>query len=264
MGISKVDAPQPSPRLIPSLVNADEAVLARESTSHAEAIARLESQAGRLATLTGRYLGRQIITLSGTYTPAPGATMARVRGIGGGGAGGGATAVGVGVGAGAGGSSGVMFDLVLGTRGVPLTGGAYACGAGGTPVSGGPGGAGGDSTIVVNGVTYVAKGGAGGALGASTLTDAIAMANTPAAGTSGGGVVTFGPGANGLVVGGAAWSSGSGGSTELGPGGLGVGGSTPGLAGSSYGGGGGGGAAQTVNRAGGAGGAAAFVIDEYS
>lgn len=44
MGRSPIKSPRPVPRLIPSVVNADPAVLARESTSHADAILRQGDQ----------------------------------------------------------------------------------------------------------------------------------------------------------------------------------------------------------------------------
>lgn len=44
MGRSPIKSPRPVPRLIPSVVNADPAVLARESTSHADAILRGAAQ----------------------------------------------------------------------------------------------------------------------------------------------------------------------------------------------------------------------------
>lgn len=44
MGRSPIKSPRPVPRLIPSVVNADPAVLARESTSHADAILRQSDQ----------------------------------------------------------------------------------------------------------------------------------------------------------------------------------------------------------------------------
>lgn len=268
MGKSKIAAPRPAPRLIPALVNEDPAVLARESTSHADAVARLEQQAGsalrQVGELTGRYLGQVILTGSGRFTPLPGACVHRVRGIGGGGAGGGALSSAGGVGAGAGGSSGVMFDLIIGSPGVAATGGPYVCGAGGVG-STGAGAAGGDSTLTINGTLLTAKGGAGGSQGLSTTGNGFSGTNAPAAGTTSTGLVTYGSGEDGMVMGGAIWISGSGGGSPLGAGGQEVGGGTNGLPGASYGGGGSGAAAQSnVNRPGGNGGAACFILDAYT
>jgi len=215
--------------------------------------------------LTGRWLARQILTGSGTYTPTTGTTIVHMREIGGGGGGGGASP-GAGAGAAAGGSSGVLLDIVVGTAGVALTGGAYACGAGGTAGATTPaaGGTGGDTTVIINGTTYTAKGGGGGGAMTGVAGDSAALSTAPAAGTSAGGVTTYGNGGAGIVDDGAVWYSGSGGSTALGAGGLQVGGTTAGNAGNGYGSGGSGASAQSGSRAGGAGAAGLIIIDEYT
>lgn len=215
--------------------------------------------------VSGRRLNRQILAATGTYFPTAGATVVHVTMIGGGGGGGGATP-GTGVGGAAGGSSGVLLDIWVGTSGTPITGGAFTAGAGGAggATTGGVGGAGGDTTIVINGATLTAKGGAGGDGIVGGTGNADPFPHAPPSGTSSGGLVTYGLGGFGVVQSGNAWTSGHGGATVLGAGGLGIGGTTAGNPGLACGGGGGGAAAQSGGRAGGAGGAGCIVIDEFS
>jgi hypothetical protein len=79
------------------------------------------------------------------------------------------------------------------------------------------------------------------------------------------GIVTYGLGGVGVVIGGTAWFSGIGGGTEMGPGGDMVGGTSVGSAGRIYGGAGAGGAAQGGgNSVGGDGAKGAIFIEEYS
>jgi hypothetical protein len=108
------------------------------------------------------YLGRQVFTGSGTYTPHPAARCA-VLTMQGGGGGSGATTAGT-FRYGMGGGGGVSWQKRVTNAGAVLTGGAVTIGAGGTAgVSGGAAaGAGGDTSCVINGVTYTAKGGSGG------------------------------------------------------------------------------------------------------
>lgn len=234
---------------------------------HDRQIEELQGQARELAGTTGRYLGRQILTSTGTYNPTPGATVARLRDVGGGGGGGGATP-GAGVGAAAGGTSGVMLDIVVGTPGRPLTGGAFSCGAGGAggSTAGGNGGTGGDTTIRINGVDYTAKGGGGGAGMVGVAGNNAVLPTAPAAGTSAGGTTTYGLGEPGVVIGGAVWFSGDGGGSPMGAGAVAVAGTTAGNPGDAhgFGGGGSGAAAQTTGKAGGAGGAGGIIVEEYS
>lgn len=226
---------------------------------------RVRSLRAQVLALSGRSLGRRILTGSGVYSPSAGTTRVHVRMIGGGGGGGGATP-GAGVGAAAGGSSGALLDIWIGTAGTPVQGGTYSCGGGGAAgtTAPGAGGAGGDTTIVVNRAAYVAKGGGGGAPMTGVAGNGNANPSAPAGGTSPGGVVTFGAGGVGQVNDGNMWFSGGGGGTALGPGGAVVDGTNAGPNGGLYGGGGSGAAASSGARAGGAGAPGVIVIEEYS
>lgn len=221
----------------------------------------------------GNFLARQILSASsGTYTPTSGTTVAHVRMIGGGGGGGGAgtAAVGTSVSVGAGGASGALLDIIRGTPGTTLTGGAFACGAGGTAGAntGGAGGTGGDTTVVINGVTLTAKGGLGGAGSTASTTVTFASPGGVQAGTTAGGVTTQEPGQPGIVTAGGGanqlgWG-GSGGSTPLGAGAKATSASNAGSAGGGFGSGGSGACTVGAAQAGGAGSAGVIVIDEFS
>lgn len=218
---------------------------------------------------TGRLIGRQILIGTGTYAPTPGTKVAYVRAIGGGGGGGGATP-GAGAGAGAGGSSGVLYEHVIGLGSTSgIFGGPFAGGAGGTggTAAGGNGGNGGATTYTINGVTYSAPGGAGGTGMVGVAGNGNANPNAPSVGTPPANCLpTYGLGEPGIVVAGTAWFSGDGGGTTLGGGGVLVGGTTAGNAGSpgGFGGGGSGAAASAAGRAGGDGGSGGILIEEYS
>lgn len=223
------------------------------------------------APIGGRLLARQVLTAtSGTYTPSSGTAFVKVWIMAPGGGGGGAQSTG-GVAAGAGGSTGMLLHFTVGTPGgAAITGGAYACPAGGAGgVAGNNAGTnGGDATIVINGTTFTAKGGAGGPgmanVGAGANGESLPVA--PAAGTSAVGDSAYAGGGKGVVNDGTAWSSGQGGSIPpWGSGGLPVGGGTAGANATGFGAGGGGAAATgSVNRAGGNGAPAKIVVEEYS
>lgn len=110
----------------------------------------------------GRELAVQVFTANGTYTPTVGATTAIIKVQACGGGGGGAIAGAGVVSYGAGGGGGTYLE-----HRIPglVSGGAVVCpstgGAGGS-AAGGNGATGGDASIVVNGMTYTAKGGTGG------------------------------------------------------------------------------------------------------
>lgn len=213
-----------------------------------------------------RFLGRQVITASGFYRPTPGTTRVQLTIIGGGG-GGGSASQSPGVGAGGGGSSGVMLEVTLGTGDRELKGGPVVIGNGGTGgVVGavGTGGAGGQSSIVIDGVRYTANGGAGGTNCPAISTDNVTARTVPTLGDDVRGATrSYSIGSSGIVLGGAVWVSGDGGSTRLGAGGMGMGGTIAGSRGLGYGSGGGGAAAQTAGRSGGLGAPGACIIDEY-
>lgn len=221
----------------------------------------------------GSFLGTQMFTASGTYTPTAGTRKVFVRMVGGGSGGGGAVSDATFVKRGAGGGSGVYVEKsVVAAPGLFITGGAVvigAGGAGGTP--GNAGTQGGDTTVVIQGTTYTARRGVGGQ---------AATAGAASGVTQGGG--NF-PGSNGDVnvrgtssesaafwITSALGMSGAGGSNPLGGGGSGSTGtvSATGAAGSSegFGGGGAGGvaAAASVDASGGAGAPGVVIIDEYT
>lgn len=113
--------------------------------------------------VSGAYLGRQVITATGVYVPTAGTRAVLVVLVAGGGGGGGSTAPGPSHGLG--GGSGVVWCKRI-APGAAVTGGAATIGAAGT---GGIGGgaaatAGGDTSLVVNGTTYTAKGGPAGTI----------------------------------------------------------------------------------------------------
>lgn len=209
-------------------------------------------------------IAQQILTASsGTYTPSTGTKAVRVRMVGGGGGGGGAGGGSGARTAGGGGSSGVYWEKWIDPA-ATVTGGAYACGAGGTAGTsgGGNGGNGGDTTLVVQGTTYTAKGGTGG-LGLAA--DGWVVAVGPQAGSSAADAIAGSPGGNGACTGsGAIIISGNGGSNPFGIGGaatidaVGVAGTGNG-AGSS-----GANHAGTTDRAGGAGTIGIIIVEEYA
>ena len=226
---------------------------------------------GIIELASGGYLGRQIITAAGTYTPTLGTKRVVVRmcGAGGGGSGVGASPTGGQGACGAGGASGVYFEQQI--AGTPLiTGGAVTIGAAGAAgVASTAGGAGGDTTVTVQAVVYTAKGGGGGNDGGEDLAPPSARAGgITIAGSSPGDFTTYEAGVGGILAGNAGDEvtiGGGGGSGRLGVGGV---RSTQGAgaAASGYGAGGGGASnwqdASTYN--GGAGAPGVIIIDEWT
>ena len=214
-----------------------------------------------------RFIGRQIITASGAYRPSPGTNKIVLKLIGGGGGGGSATSNPGTIAAAGGGSSGVLLTVVIGQGDRELKGGPVVIGAGGAGAAAGgsgSGGAGGQSSITIDGIRYTANGGAGGTNVLNVTTNASTDRVAPSTGDQvQNGIKTWGIGTNGVVTGGSVWISGDGGSTELGAGGLGMGGTIAGSPGNGYGSGGGGAAAQSANRSGGLGAPGVCIIDEY-
>lgn len=217
----------------------------------------------------GAYLGRQLLTGNGTYTPTAGTRVVSVRMAGGGGGGGGVGGS-AGAGVGGGGNSGwcVEFEVVAVGK---IAGGAYSCGApgaGGT-TAGSTGSTGGDTTIVIGGQTYTAKGGTGGSGNARTASNTVGGPTSPAAQPSAVGavtydVVTYGIGGLGFSSAGVVFWAGAGASSSLGAGPVALAGNNNGIAGSPGGGGGGGGSGASANVSGGAGGAGVIIVDEWS
>lgn len=225
---------------------------------------RVRGLRSQVLAVSGRFLGRQILTGSGTYAPSPGTTLVRVRMIGGGGGGGGAGG-GANVAVGAGGATGRYLDFVVG-GGAAITGGAYSCGGGGSggANTGGTGGTGGSTTIVVNRTTYTATGGGGGTGLASTAASGFAFPGGLIGGSSTADVSYAEQGQPGILVNTLLFWGGSGGSTEFGAGGgTGVG-SQNGNPGLGFGSGGGGAGAAAAGKVGGAGAPGAIDIEEYS
>lgn len=212
---------------------------------------------------TGTFLGRQIFTAGGTYTPTVGTKKVRVRMAGGGGGvGGGGTQMGVG----GGGWSGTFLEKFI-DPGATITGGTVTIGAAGAAGAsgGGNGGTGGDTAVTIQATTYTAKGGAGGLFAAPT--NGTTDTNIPAyvTGSTAGDFNVAGPPDRGMTIATDAFMApGRGGSNPLGGGGF-SGNNTAGVVGTGYGAGGSGGSNYlTANQPGGAGTAGLIVIDEYT
>ncbi|RDK01616.1 hypothetical protein [Paraburkholderia lacunae] len=218
----------------------------------------------------GLYLGTQVITASGTYTPGTytvagrsvTATKARFRGTASGGAGGGASATGSGqASAGGGGSAGNPFEFLV-TSG--LASQTITVGAAGLGVSGANGGNGGDLVI---GSYATIRGGKGGGLGGTLATFPGVSSNGVFNATSTFGSVTailntLGQvGGNGICFSTGATLNGDGGTSPYGSGGR-----TAAANGNGYGAGGmGTGNGQSAAAAAGNQGAPAIMfVDEYA
>lgn len=222
-----------------------------------------------------QFLGEQVFTASGTYTPTSGAHAIIVTMIGGGGGGGGAQFGSTNAACGGGGGGGTIVTFTL------IPGGAIATstitiGTGGTAgaSSGGQGGTGGDTTFltpIVGGTTYTAKGGVGG-LGttATAATGAAEGGFVPTTGSTGPTGARFGGERGGHCI----WTNGTsagiaagaGADSPYGTGGFGPVGSTgTGQPALGQGAGGGGGASTSgVGHTGGAGAGGIVVIDEFN
>lgn len=238
-------------------------------------IRALEAAAGRLlaavtaaALRSGTVLGVQLLTGSGTYVPTTGTRRLLVRMVGGGGGGGGA-AGGANVASASGGGSGMYMEFTVGDGTAAVAGGAYSCGlfGNGGIDTGGTGATGGNTTVVLNGTTYTARGGTGGSGQANT-----ASSHAPAVGRVQGGspsldTITFvgEDGDHGVYANtdGYFWG-GAGGSNPLGAGGGAVDGGNFGRSPFGWGAGGGGGCATTVGKSGGNGGNGVIMITEFS
>lgn len=215
-------------------------------------VAQVRAMVGKI------YLGTQILTGSGTYTPTSGTTRVRVRAVACGGGGGGASSASACAG---GGGPGTYFEKWIDPS-ATITGGAFsapASGGAGGASSGATGATGSDATIVIQGVTYTAKGGPGG----TGSTGGVYNAPTSVVGGSSSGDVVFqGIGQAGWLSTGTIGLGGLGGGTPWGAGGRNrsTGDTGTGGAGTGFGSGGGG----ACNGTGGAGAAALILVDEYS
>jgi hypothetical protein len=248
---------------------------AEVAAGNLSSVAIRSNDAAILSNTAGSYnehilLKRQVITATGTYTPTPGANRALVRMVGGGGGGGGiANSSSAQAAVAGGGAGGAYFEKFIDPGTYPLVGGTAtvgAAGAGGLN-TGAAGSAGGDTSIVIGGTTYTAKGGPGGAFQASIATAACALGGGFATGSTAGDFSpSQDPGAPGVAILAAVGFSGAGGSSPFGAGGNGLAASGAGNAGQGKGAGGGG--ALSLNAggaaAGGAGTIGVLVIDEYS
>jgi hypothetical protein len=230
--------------------------------AHHEAIVEVQHALIAHPPGAGVYLGRQVFTASGQYTPASGAKACVVRMVGGGGGGGGA-AGGANRAGGGGGASGEYVEFHA-TSSAGIAGGAVTVGAGGNSGSsaGGNGAAGGNTSITVQGTTYTAQGGPGG----------NGMASVASGASLGGGFTSLSavgdvrggePGQPGVVISTGVWWGGNGGGCPFGYGALAVGGDSAGNSGLGYGAGGGGAASGASGHIGGFGSAGIAIVDEW-
>ncbi len=220
----------------------------------------------------GRWLGRQVFTTNLEYVPSAGTRRVLVRMIGGGGAGGGTTGT-TGIAAGGGGHSGWYLEFFISSL---VSAGAVVCGQGGFGLDGGGGLSGQQSSIVLNGTSYIAMGGSPGSVGPLS-TGGVSGPSAAIAGStdvSAIGFASYGAGEVGVwvsAVGGSFAVSGRGGYSPFGTVGLSVATSGPGTTDGGDGTFGGGGGGSVGNSAGGAqtstggdGGRGMVVIDEFS
>lgn len=216
------------------------------------------------------YLGRQVFSATGTYTPTPGCNRALVRMVGAGGGGGGvANSSSAQTAVGGGGASGDYFEKYVDPGAYPLVGGAVTIGAAGAAGAntGASGGTGGDTTIVIAGTTYTAKGGTGGGNTGSALTAQVVAGGASQAGSSTGDVtIPAEAGGPGNTQSGTLGISGFGGNSPWGSGGAGKIVQGAGTAGAGFGAGGAGGLSINAGGAvtGGAGTAGRVIVDEYT
>jgi len=215
---------------------------------------------------SGRFLGQQVFTANGTYTPTPGMRLAVVYAQGGGGAGSGSGSAGAGnVSVGAPGANGTYAEGTVTAAAVGASQ-AVTIGAGGTGVSAGAGNAGGSTSL---GALVIAPGGPGGGAplvnqGAPIVVGngSLSSAATGAAYSSVGQAQHFSQAYAGALVA----IGGPGGQSVFGAGGRSVAINTNGGNGLAYGSGGGG---TVVNQGGGSatggnGVAGILIIHEYS
>ncbi len=218
-------------------------------------------------------IGHQIFPSGGTYTPSTGTKAVRVRMVGGGGGGGGAAGGAGTLAAAGGGSSGVYWESwidpaadIYGNS--PGNGGTVTIGAAGSGGSAGAnnGSDGGDTSVVIQGVTYTAKGGKGGQGCTASANNLFRTGGDQNAGSSAGDIVLGNdPGGYAMQIANSNACGGRGGSTPLGAGGRQTNDATAnGAAGNGKGAGGGGAYTDTTSRAGGDGTAGVVIIEEFA
>lgn len=224
---------------------------------------------------TGRYLGTQVFTANGTYTPGTyllggqsvTARVGRIRGAAGGGAGGGTAATSGSTAAAAlGGGAGSTGEVIQ----VGLSSQTVTIGAGGVAASGAAGGDGGSTSI---GSWLVLPGGKGGSLASavtppSALPPQVGSASSPTSTATSvlylsNGALPLSPA---IALSTSSVASGAGANSPYGGGGGGQGGTTAGGAANGHGAGGGGASAgaSSAAQAGGAGTPGILFIDEYA
>lgn len=215
--------------------------------------------------IPGAFIGVQVLTSSGTYTPSTGTGTVNLVLVGGGGGGGGvrgsAASAGAGGGGGAGGLCIKTFSGVTGTYTYTIGSG----GGGGTGAGPSVGSNGTATTFVNGGTTYRASPGVGGS--PCTLSAALQIrSGGDGGGSSNGDLNCPGQaGGYGINVSTTTCISGSGGTTPYGGGGIPVNSaSAAGNNGSGYGSGGSGAAAVgNVNNTGGSGANGVIIVFEY-
>jgi hypothetical protein len=216
---------------------------------------------------TGVLLATQILMGAGVYAPTVGTKRVRILIVGGGGGGGGALGDIVESSWGGGGSSGVVVDKYIDPAAV-VTGGAFIAGAGGVGGAAAPsaGSDGEDTTLIVQGVTYTAKGGKGGAAMAAGVAVLTVLGGGANAGSSAGDITTeCAPGSPGFRLAAVIGSSGTGGACQFGAAGRQVIVESAGMPGLGNGGGGGGaGSTSAGGTVGGAGAAGKIIVYEYA
>lgn len=215
------------------------------------------------------YMGTQIITATGTYTPTAGATHRIEEAQAGGGGGGGSVGAGTGqanAGGGGGGGKVTTFSAIEAVSYTVTIGAAGAAGASGNN----NGTAGGNTTVSGTNFSSTATGGGLGVGGANTTTNQQRDGGQGGGGSSSGSSIIWEKieyghdGGNGRVIGGVGLRMSSGGNSPLGRGGRKqTGGGVAGVAGTGYGAGGSGADASTVSTAGGAGRPGVVIIHEY-
>lgn len=215
----------------------------------------------------GRWINRQIITATATYSPTPGTAFLDVTVVAGGGGGGGNQATGSGqtsAGAGGGGGGWARRRLTIAQAlGVTMTVGA--AGAGGT-LGSGAGGNGGTSSF---GALLSATGGSGGSFGPAVTASNVAFLGSGAGGVGSSGDINGAGGIGRFATYSAGGGSigGDGGASYFGSGAPWSSSTSGGVISPSFGGGGGGGVVQGSNATGaqgGNGGAGRIIIDEYA
>lgn len=214
----------------------------------------------------GIWIGSTVLTSGTSFTTGPRTTCIKIRVVGGGGGGGGCTSVAAAAAAAGGGGSGAHAEKSFAVS--PNTAYSYTIGAAGAGASGAAGTNGGSSTFVVGATTVTSPGGTGGpqAVAATTL--------TARSGGAGGTVATNGDMNTGgrcgeaghvLIVATPIVSSGAGGDSEFGAGGIGLVAVGNGSAATGFGAGGGGAATgASAVRTGGNATAGVILVEEYT